>query len=73
MQPTDNEDNMKLKITVEALDPVTQSGLEFFAGRAGQTIEEYCCEAISAGPANETLIGAGGARMTVKSFMKEQG
>jgi hypothetical protein len=36
----------KLKITVEALDPVTQSGLEFFAGRAGQTIEEFCLDAV---------------------------
>ena len=48
MNPTHNEDNMKLKITVEALDPVSQSGLEFFAGRAGQTIEEYCLDAVLA-------------------------
>jgi hypothetical protein len=39
---------MNLKITVEALDPVTQSGLEFFAGRAGKTIEEYCMDAVLA-------------------------
>jgi hypothetical protein len=27
-------------------DPVTKSGLEFFAGRNGQTIEEYAMDAI---------------------------
>ncbi len=39
---------MRLKITVEALDPITKSGLEFFAGRAGRTIEEYCLDAVLA-------------------------
>jgi hypothetical protein len=47
MNPTDNENKMKLKIAVEALGPVSQSGLEFFAGKAGQTIEEYCLDAVS--------------------------
>ncbi len=28
--------------------PVTQSGLEFFTGRAGGTIEEYCLDAVLA-------------------------
>ena len=31
---------------LRARDPVTKSGLEFFAGRAGQTIEEYAMDAI---------------------------
>lgn len=37
---------MKLKITVEALDPVSKSGLEFFAGRDGKTIEQYAMDAL---------------------------
>lgn len=31
---------------LRARDPVTKSGLEFFAGRAGQTVEEYAIDAI---------------------------
>jgi hypothetical protein len=31
---------------LKARDPLTKSGLEFFAGRAGQTVEEYAMDAI---------------------------
>jgi hypothetical protein len=38
------ESRNPLKITF-VFDPVSQSGLEFFAGRAGQRVEEYCRDA----------------------------
>jgi hypothetical protein len=31
---------------LQARDPVTKSGIEFLAGRAGQTIEEYAMDAL---------------------------
>jgi hypothetical protein len=37
---------VKLVDELKARDPVTKSGLEFFAGRAGQTVEEYAMDAI---------------------------
>jgi hypothetical protein len=37
---------VKIVDQLKARDPVTKSGLEFFAGRAGQTIEEYAMDAI---------------------------
>jgi hypothetical protein len=37
-----NEDNMKLKIAVEALDPVSQSGLEFFAAERMLNKSDEC-------------------------------
>ena len=44
----ENISSVAVKIVDELKDrdPVTKSGLEFFAGRAGQTIEEYCRDAV---------------------------
>jgi hypothetical protein len=38
--------SVKIIDELKVRDPVTKSGLEFFAGRAGQTIEEYAMDAI---------------------------
>jgi hypothetical protein len=37
---------VKIIDELKARDPVTKSDPEFFAGRAGQTIEEYAMDAI---------------------------
>jgi hypothetical protein len=37
---------VKLVDQLKARDPITKSGLEFFAGRSGQTIEQYAMDAI---------------------------
>jgi hypothetical protein len=46
-----NEDNTKLKIAVEALDPVSQSGLEFFAAermlnKSDECKDVFCVSAV---------------------------
>jgi hypothetical protein len=37
---------VKIVDQLKSRDPVTKSGIEFFAGRAGQTVEEYAMDAI---------------------------
>ena len=47
-----NENEIIRSVAVKIIDelkargPVTQSGLEFFAGRAGQTIDQYAMDAL---------------------------